>query len=206
MKKQFIAKLLALALVLSLAPMAMLTASASVAGSNDPYANNPYGGGTNNPYGGTNDPYNGYVDSVPVDSTTTVGASDITVEDGSATIKAKVVGGIARVNLSQKAVAALAEQVTGDAIVIKIEAANATKVDVSMPAKALTAAAEKTGADLTIESPVATITIPNEALATLFGNTGTVKISAQASGSKIGFTIQVSGKSLKNIKGLQVTF
>lgn len=204
MKKQFIAKLLALALVLSLAPMAMLTASASVAGSNTGATNGgaTNGGATNG--GQTSD--NGYVDAVPVDTTTTVGASDITVEDGSATIKAKVVGGTARVNLSQKAVAALAEQVTGDALVIKIDAANATKVDVSMPAKALTAAATKTGADLTIESPVATITIPNEALATLFGDTGTVKISAQASGSKIGFTIQVSGKSLKNIKGLQVTF
>lgn len=204
MKKQFIAKLLALALVLSLAPMAMLTASASVAGSNTGATNGgaTNGGATNG--GQTSD--NGYVDVVPVDNTTTVGASDITVEDGSATIKAKVVSGTARVNLSQKAVAALAEQVTGDALVIKIDAANATKVDVSMPAKALTAAATKTGADLTIESPVATITIPNEALATLFGDTGTVKISAQASGSKIGFTIQVSGKSLKNIKGLQVTF
>ena len=185
MKKQFIAKLLALALVLSMVPVAVIGASA--AGSNGGY-------------------YDVYEDTTPV-STTEVDASDVAVENGSATIEAKVVGGAATVVVSEKALEAMAEQVTGDELVLKVEAPGATKVDVSIPAKALTAFAEKTGANLTYEmGDVATISIPNEALATVFGTSGNAKISAQASGSNIGFSIQVSGRSLKAIKGLQVTF
>ena len=187
MKKQFIAKLLVLALVLSMVPVAVIGASA--AGSNGGY-------------------YDVYEDTTPVTPpTTTVDASDVTVEDGSATIEAKVVNGSATVVVPEKALDAMAEQVTGDELVLKIEAPGATKVDVSIPAKALTAFAEKTGANLTYElGEVATISIPNEALATVFGTSGNAKISAQASGSSIGFSIQVSGRSLKAIKGLQVTF
>ncbi len=183
MKKQFIAKLLALALVLSMVPVAVIGASA--AGSNGGY-------------------YDVYEDTTPV---STVDASDVAVEDGSVTIEAKVVGGAATVVVSEKALEAMAEQVTGDELVLKIEAPGATKVDVSIPAKALSDFAEKTGAALTYElGDVATISIPNEALATVFGTSGNAKISAQASGSSIGFTIQVSGRALKAIKGLQVTF
>ena len=63
MKKQFIAKLLALALVLSMVPVAVIGASA--AGSNGGY-------------------YDVYEDTTPV-STTEVDASDVAVENGSAT-------------------------------------------------------------------------------------------------------------------------
>lgn len=197
MKKQFIAKLLALALVLSMVPVAILGASAE---------GETAAGNNSNSSSGSTGPI--YVDTTPVTPpTTTVDASDVTVEDGSATIEAKVVNGNATVVVPEKALDAMAEQVTGDELVLKIEAPGATKVDVSIPAKALTAFAEKTGANLTYElGEVATISIPNEALATVFGNSGNAKISAQASGSSIGFTIQVSGRSLKGIKGLQVTF
>lgn len=197
MKKQFIAKLLALALVLSMVPVAILGASAE---------GETAAGNNSNSSSGSTGPI--YVDTTPVTPpTTTVDASDVTVEDGSATIEAKVVNGNATVVVPEKALDAMAEQVTGDELVLKIEAPGATKVDVSIPAKALTAFAEKTGANLTYElGEVATISIPNEALATVFGTSGNAKISAQASGSSIGFTIQVSGRSLKGIKGLQVTF
>lgn len=194
MKKQFTAKLLVLALVLSMVPATLLAANAAAGDNNN----------TNNNTGSTGPIY---VDTTPVAPTTTVDASDVTVENGSATIEAKVVGGNATVVVPEKALDAMAEQVTGDELVLKIEAPGATKVDVSIPAKALTAFAEKTGANLTYElGEVATISIPNEALATVFGTSGNAKISAQASGSSIGFTIQVSGRSLKGIKGLQVTF
>lgn len=196
MKKQFIAKLLTLALVLAMVPVAIISASA---------VESETAGNNNNSNTGSTGPI--YVDTTPVTPTTTVDASDVTVENGSATIEAKVVGGNATVVVPEKALEAMAEQVTGDELVLKIEAPGATKVDVSIPAKALTAFAEKTGANLTYElGEVATISIPNEALATVFGTSGNAKISAQASGSSIGFTIQVSGRSLKGIKGLQVTF
>ena len=190
MKKQFIAKLLALALILSMVPVAILGASAEAGNINQ----SPSGG---------NDPI--VPDTAPV--TTTVDSTEVKVENGSTTIEAKVVAGSATVVVPEKALEAMAEQVTGDELVLKIEAPGATKVDVSIPAKALTAFAEKTGANLTYElGDVATISIPNEALATVFGTSGNAKISAQASGNSIGFTIQVSGRSLKTIKGLQVTF
>lgn len=193
MKKQFIAKLLALALVLSMAPVAVLAANASA-------------GDNNNSNTGSTGPV--IVDTTPVAPTTTVDAAEVEVgEDGSATIEAKVVGGSATVVVPEKAMEALAEQVTGDELVLKIEAPGATKVEVSIPTKALTAFAEKTGASLTYElGDVATISIPNEALATVFGTSGNAKISAQASGTSIGFTIQVSGRSLNAIKGLKVEF
>ena len=193
MKKQFIAKLLALALVLSMAPAAVLAASADGARAGD----------INQSPSGSYDPT--VPDTAPV--TTTVDAAEVKVENGSATIEAKVVAGTATVVVSEKALEAMAEQVTGDELVLKVEAKGATKVDVSIPAKALSDFAEKTGAALTYElGDVATISIPNEALATVFGTSGNAKISAQASGSNIGFSIQVSGRSLKAIKGLQVTF
>lgn len=189
MKKQFIAKLLVLALVLSMVPVAILGASATDTAGDSADSVGPI-----------------YVDTTTV-ATTTVDASDVTVEDGSAAIEATVVGGNATVVVPEKTLEAMAEQVTGDELVLKINAPGATKVDVSIPAKALTDFAEKTGAALTYElGDVATISIPNEALATVFGTSGTAKISAQASGGSIGFTIQVSGRSLKAIKGLQVTF
>ena len=180
MRKQFIAKMLVLAMVLAMVPVTVIAASAT---SNSGYY------------------------SVAVDTTTTVSAADINVEDGEAVITAKVVGQTATVSLPEEAVAALAEQATGDELVLKIDAPGATKVEVSLPAKALTAFGEKTSAALTVElGEVATISIPNDALASVFGTSGSAKISAQASGTTIGFTLQVSGKSLANIKGLQVTF
>lgn len=189
MKKQMIAKLLVLAMVLAMVPVTILTTGANVAAaSNDGY-------------------YSVSVDTTVAAAPTTIDAGDVTVEDGEAVIEAKVVNGAATVTVSEKAVESLFEQAEGDALVLKIEAKGATKVDVSLPAKALTAAGEKSGKALTTQlGDVATITIPNEALASVFGNSGTVKISAQNSGTSVGFSIEVSGKSLKNIQGLKVEF
>lgn len=175
MNKKFLAKLLALAMVLSMVPASILAANA--AGSN-----------------------NGYY-SVAVD--TTVRVNDPVAEDG--VIEAKVVNGTAKVALSEKAVESLADLAEDNEIVLEIKTEGATKIDVSFSAKALAAVATETGADLTIKSEVATITIPNEALSSELGN-GTLRVSAQVYTYSVGFTIQTNGKALKNIKGLQVTF
>lgn len=216
MNKKFIAKLLALVLVLSMAPASILAANAasgSNSGCNSGCNQGCTGGGStgdtkpvkpSNPSSGSSgSSFSGFSS---VSSTTKVDAADITVKDDEAVITAKVVAGTANVVLSDSAAAALAEKTTGDELVLKIEAKNATRVDVSMSAKALTAMGKKSGAALTIESPIVTITIPNEALTTVFGDTGTVKITASASGNSVGFSIQLSGKPLSGIKGLQVTF
>ena len=186
MKKQFIAKLLALALVLSMVPATILAASAA-AGDNSRASDN----------GATNSGGSYYQD-------TTVRVNEPVSADG--TIEVKVVNGKATVALNAKAVESLADLAKGGEIALEIKAEGATKVDVSFPAKALTEVAKETGADLTIKSSVATITIPNAVLANEFTSFGNVKVSAQATGSSVGFSIQAGGKALQNIKGLKVEF
>lgn len=177
MNKKFIAKLLVLAMMVAMVPAVVVSASAD---SNGNY---------------------GYY-SVSVD--TTVRVNEPISSDG--TIEVKVVGGTASVTLGTKAVESLADLAKNGEIVLEIKADGANKVDVSIPAKALATVAEKTGADLTIKSDVATVTIPNEALTTELGNSGNLSISVQATGSSVNFSIQASGKALKNIKGLKVEF
>lgn len=176
MKKQFTAKLLVLAMVLSMVPVTILAANAS--GSNGGY-------------------YSVYED-------TTVRVNEPVSADGA--IEAKVVNGKATVALNAKAVESLADLAKNGEIALEIKAEGATKVDVSFPAKALTEVAKETGADLTIKSPVAVITIPNAVLANEFTGFGNMKVSAQATGSSVGFSIQAGGKALQNIKGLKVEF
>jgi len=190
MKKQLIAKLLVLAMVLAMVPATVLAASA----------------GDNTNYGY----YSVAVDTTTATSapTTVVNAGDITVENGETTIEAKVVNGEAVVSLNAKAIEKLFENVEGDAVVLKIEAEGATTVGTSLPGKALAAAAEKSGSStFSVQlGEVATITIPNEALATVFKDLGNVKISASNSGTNVGFSIQTSGKTITSIKGLKVEF
>lgn len=185
MKKQFIAKLLALALVLSMVPAGVMAASASAATAP----------------GGEQSQNNGYY---VVYEDTSVRVSEPVAADG--VIEAKVVAGTAIVTLNSTAVESLADLAQGGEIALEIKSEGATKVEVNLAAQALIGVAEETGADLTIKSSVATITIPNEVLVNEFTGIGSVKVSVQATGSSVGFSIQASGKALKNIKGLTVEF
>ena len=177
MKKQFIAKLLALALVLSMVPAGVMAASAATANNSGYYV---------------------------VYEDTSVRVSEPVSADG--VIEAKVVAGTAIVTLNSTAVESLADLAQGGEIALEIKSEGATKVEVNLAAQALIGVAEETGADLTIKSSVATITIPNEVLVNEFTGIGSVKVSVQATGSSVGFSIQASGKALKNIKGLKVEF
>ena len=181
MKKKFIAKLLVLALVLFMVPATILAASA--AGAN-PTAND-----------------GGYYD---VYEDTTVRVNEAVPETG--VIEAKVVAGVATVTLNAKAVESLADLAKDGEIALEIKAEGATKVEAYLDSAALIKVAEETSADLTIKSSVATITIPNAVLTNEFSGIGSVKVSVQNTGSSVGFSIQASGKALKNIKGLKVEF
>jgi len=188
MKKQLIAKLLVLAMVLAMVPVTVFAAS----------SNTETQGETSN-------------DSCPNDGCVSYSAPDTTVrvdepisEDGA--IKAKVVSGTATVAFNEKAVESMADLAKDGKIELKIEDNGAKKLNTSFPAKALTAVAKETGADLTISSSVATISIPNEVLSNELGTSGSVKITAQATADSVGFTIQVSGRALKGVKGISVTF
>ena len=188
MKKQFIAKLLALALVLSTVPAAILSVSAA-------------GGTAETPANPETQKNDGYYD-VYVD--TTVRVNEPVSADG--TIEAKVVGGKATVTLTNKAVESLTDLAKDGEITLEIKDEGATKLEVSYSAKLMTKVAKETGADLTIKSTVATITIPNDVLTNEFTNAGNVKISVQSSSNSMGFSIQASGRALKNIKGVKVEF
>ena len=178
MKKKFIAKLLVLALVLSMVPATILAASAATAGNNSGY-------------------YDVYED-------TTVRVNEAVPETG--VIEAKVVAGVATVTLNAKAVESLADLAKDGEIALEIKAEGATKVEAYLDSAALIKVAEETSADLTIKSSVATITIPNAVLTNEFSGIGSVKVSVQNTGSSVGFSIQASGKALKNTKGLKVEF
>lgn len=218
MKKQFLAKLLALAMVLAMVP-AVAVAADNAAGNENGSGDNGSGGTVTIPdvipflppifdttTTTTKDADTDAETTTPVEAMN-VDASDITVsEDGQASIEAKVVDGTASIVLSENAVESLADLVQDDEIVLEIKDEGAGKLNASFPAKALTALAKETGAALTIQSSVATISISNEVLSNELGTSGNVQISAQSTDSVVGFTIQVSGKALKGIKGVQVTF
>ena len=187
MKKQFIAKLLVLALVLSMVPVSIVAASAAGSAKTcpDTCPTRPGNGGYTAP-------------------DTTVRVDEPVSADG--VIEVKVVAGTATVALNEKAVESLADLAKDGEITLEIKAEGATKIEVSLSAKALTAVDKETGADLTIKSNVATITIPNTVLANEFSEFGSVRITAQATAYNVGFSIQAGGKALKNIKGLKVEF
>lgn len=177
MKKKLIARLLVLAMVAAaLMPVAITAVSAA--------------------YG-----YGAY--STKADTSV---SENVVVESGSTTavLKPKAIGGTktAKLVLSEDVAMTLADRDEWD-----IEMSEGiTKVEVTLPAKAMAANGKATGKPLVLNfGDGAQVTIPNEALTTLFDNDGIVKISFQNSGNNVGFSISLSGRSL-TIKGLTVVF
>lgn len=190
MKKQFIAKLLALGMVLSMLPVVALAAADS--------------GSRNANYGY----WVGYYYTVSMDTTILgnsgqVGDPDIAFENGVATITVDVLGGVATVSLSEAAVASLADMVQDGVLVLRIDAEGATSVTLSLPGKALTELAVATGADLAVVTPVAEVTIPNEALATQFADVETVDIITEITYSgAYSVLVKADGRAV-DISGLE---
>ncbi len=186
MNKKLIAKLLAVGMVLAMLPVTAL-AAANTTGNNNYY-------------------YNFYEDTTAND--TKVEDEDITLEAGEAVISAKVINGIANVSMTEKAMDSIIEQLKeGEVLVLKISAKGASTVNFSVPAKSLVAVAEKTGEGLVIESDLAVITLPNEALKTQFKDATTVSFKAEVSiMGAYSVTIRADGKAVKDIKGLEVVF
>lgn len=206
MKKQFIAKLLVLVMVLAMIPAAMLTANATGTTNNN-YSYDDKGLDDTKPTVSTGTHYasTGSTGAAASSSAATVKTSDVTVEDGTASFKATVTNGVANVSLPNTVVEMLKDAVADDEITMEIDDEGATQLNLSFNAKAMADVAEETGADLVVKSSVATITIPNDLLQSSVMQNGKVKVSAHT-GVSVGFTIRVSGKSLKSIAGVTVTF
>lgn len=236
MKKQFIAKLLVLAMVLALVPTAAFAKQSSTSTDSD----NPYAGMvkvTGKPANGNyfydckNSSYYYYIEdttpSAPATSEAPAASEkpaipevldtveeikddqvEATDEGTTVTIKATVTEGVASVSVTAAAIESLAEQVKGDTLTLNIEAAGATQVAVTLPGAALVAMAEKSGVDVVMQSSVATITIPNDAMTSVLKNADSIAMSAgiDASG-KYAIAVMADGKPVtKDIKGLVVKF
>lgn len=200
MKKQFIAKLLVLVMLLSMVPATALAVSGG--GSNKIYGDNDIY--HNEIYGAVKDTDVADLPSssgIVIDKATT-SADKIEVADGEVVVNATVVDGAAKVKLTLGAVKKLANAVEDGVITLTIDDEGASKLTVSLPAKALTALAKATGADLTIQSSVATISVSNALMAEV-GTAGTVQIKAEAAKSGVTATIVVNGKELKDVEGFE---
>lgn len=202
MKKQFIAKLLVLVMILAMVPATALAtgAAGTNAGSNNAGSNS--GSGSNTIIKDTDV-------ILPIDSGTSaaaaaLGSDKVTVEEGTAVIKAAVVDGTATAMLTDAAVKKLANAAKDGEITLVIDDEGASKLNVCFPARALTTLAKKTGADLTIESSVATITLSNALITKSAGVAGVVKITAATAESGVTASIWVKGKELKDVEGFEV--
>lgn len=212
MKKQFIAKLLVLGLALAMLPtVAFAKRVESQTGGNGwswDASNNVYyklvddtndnvGGGSTTSTPSTPDAED--VTTLPEEPTTEI--TEITVEGDKAVLEVAVVDGVAYAAVTEEA---LAVEVGGDTLTLTVKADGADKVFVDLPGAALA----KLGKTVTMESDIATITIPANAMTGALKDAKTVTIAAAVSDSG-AYSIAVLADSkavTKDIKGLVVKF
>lgn len=226
MKKQLIAKLIVLSMIAAMLPMTAV----AVGESGNVRENGPYysiDDDTNTDYDDDDDDDDDrgsstvapkppvapvetvteptVVETIPTVNTTT-NANGQTV--ASAAVRAEVSDeGTATVELSKAAVADLASKAAGaDVVVLNVNAKNATKAVVAVPATALTSLKAETGADLTVASAVAEITVSNEILAALPASAKNVEITAEKnSDGTIAVALIVDGRAADLSAGLPVS-
>ena len=77
-----------------------------------------------------------------------------------------------------------------------------TKTEVSLPASAVNRLGSETDAALTVSTPVADVTIPNESLGALSGAGGTVSVvTEQVNGNTVVLTLTAGGKDVESVPG-----
>lgn len=247
MKKNFIAKLLVLGLVLTMLPVAAFAES-------KPYAPGPEGTAENkvywtqagNPYGiqgdtrvdlffnKNNNTY--YFNSDDTKFTITLPSNDTKTPETPAdttvppvtvtidaitddmveatetativTVKVTAKNGVASAALSEAAQESLiAKLQEGKALTLKADVeGDATKVAYTLSGSLLATVAEKTGADMSLDLTVATVTIPSAALAKL-GDYENVAVVADKTEGAYVVAIMADGKAInEKVEGLVVKF
>lgn len=197
MKKQFIAKLLALGLVLTMLPVTAFAARHTSSTKDDPNAK----------WDPVNKVYYWYTsDAAPSAGGAGAGTAPMATAnsisaDGS--VEVAVVNGNANAALTDTAIKQMVEQVKDGKMVLEIKATGAGKVRVTLPIQYLAEAAKETGADLVIETPLGTITIPNKVLTRNFTNGRFLDVSVQKTGKEVTVSIKVGGTELKDAKGVK---
>lgn len=215
MKKQFLAKLLVLGMVLAMLPVAAFAAdntSNAVATDNNDY---PYGGIIFDDYYFTvpdagEDTSKTEEPTEPEKPAETEAPAEVTTNaDGktvaTAAVEAEVTGTTATVAVSAETVSSLVSQLVeskADVLVLPVAAESATKAVVSVPAAALAEVAAQTNAAVTVESAVASVTISNEAIAAIVEGAETVEITAEANeDGTVTIALLADGVAVENIPG-----
>lgn len=80
-------------------------------------------------------------------------------------------------------------------------AGEVTETEVSLPASTISGLHSRTGASLTISTPAARVTIPNEGLGCLASGSGNVTAAAKRSGSILSLSITAEGSPVTDIPG-----
>ena len=89
-----------------------------------------------------------------------------------------------------------------ESIVIKPEiTSDVTKTEVTIPASTVSQIGNQTSAALTISTPVAGVTIPNEALDTLSGPGGSVSVVTEQTDQAVVLTLTAGGENVESLPG-----
>lgn len=124
------------------------------------------------------------------------------------TVKVTAKNGVASAALSEAAQESLiAKLQEGKALTLKADVeGDATKVAYTLPGSLLATVAEKTGADMSLDLTVATVTIPSAALAKL-GDYENVAVVAEKTEGAYVVAIMADGKAInEKVEGLVVKF
>lgn len=147
------------------------------------------GGGGSSSGGSTNTPSTS-------GGTTSVGVTP-SVSNGSAT--ATVSSSSAQTMVSDAA------KNNSDNVTVKVNVpsgSTADSVTANVPASAVASLAKDTNASLTVDSPVADVTIPNSALSALGGTSGNVTVTAAKNGTdSVTITVQKGGQTVGALSG-----
>lgn len=214
MKKQTIAKLIVLGMVATMLPIAALAAPdadnllSQICDTIDEDSRTP----ADEKNSSSSTPTTPTTPETPVEPAP-ITVETVTTADGktaSATeVAAETSGTTSTATLSTEAVASLAAQAAeakSEVVVLNVAAAsNATEVVAAVPAAALADLASTTGADLTVASSVAEITIGNADLAAIAGAGSDVSISAKMEGDTITFAVAVDGAAVEVAGGISVS-
>ena len=124
---------------------------------------------------------------------------------GSASIQTSVRNGTASAVVSAAAGNELVKKAAAsqsEAVIIKPEiAGDVTKAVVSIPGSTISRLGNETSAALTVSTPVADVTIPNESLDPLSSAGSTVSIAAERTENTVVLTLAADGKAIEAVPG-----
>lgn len=155
--------------------------------------------GTTDP--GTTDPGT----TQPAVTTSDVTEEGTVVTETTAAIESTTEDGTASASVSKEVADEIVNQAvsnSSDTVVIAPDMGDdVTGTEVSIPADLVADIAEKTDAELRVETPVANVTIPNEGLSGLAEAGGEVSVSAERDGDTVTVTISADGQQVDQVVG-----